>query len=121
MDYGKKLTGEEYDREVIRLHVELPPVPIQKVEYKTECSEMDLWIDYKLGVDFPEEKRVKLWEIQKEVKRKLYRLIPKYYFLKLFRKCIDKDINDLTKYLYREFKTVLTQEEFNEYFRDYKD
>jgi hypothetical protein len=64
VDFGRKLSGEEYERSVVALYSGAPPLPDENQDRALRRRELDLQIDHRLGVDFPVERREKLFEVQ---------------------------------------------------------
>jgi len=64
VDFGPRLSGEEYDRRVAELYSGVPAVPDEKQDLELRRRELDLQIDHRLGVGFPRERRERLFEVQ---------------------------------------------------------
>jgi hypothetical protein len=86
LGYGPRLTDEEYEKKIIALHRDLPPVSSRVQERQVRRLELDLSIDHRLGRDFPRSKREALWAIQQQVEKKRGRLLFKYLLRKLFER-----------------------------------
>ncbi len=72
--YGVKISAEEYDVRVVSLQDNLPPMP-SKAQETTVCQgELNAQIDYKLGVDFPQEKRTAMWGVAQQIEKERWRL-----------------------------------------------
>lgn len=63
-DFGRKLSGEEYERRVVELYSGAPPLPDDNQDRALRRRELDLQIDHRLGVDFPAGRRERLFEVQ---------------------------------------------------------
>jgi hypothetical protein len=75
-DHGVRLTQAEYERRISALHSPDSPMPPKQQEEALRRAEMDLLIDYHLGVDFPSEKRALLLQEQQKMNRRfLWRLL----------------------------------------------
>lgn len=75
-DFGKRLTRDEYERRAVALHASGPAMPSKVEASKTRRAELDLLIDYHLGVAFPEGRRDALWQAQCKLdKRRGWHLI----------------------------------------------
>ena len=64
IDHGRRLSGEEYDRQVAQLYSGRPPVPQDAEDRELRRRELDLAIDHRLGRDFPQDRRAALFEVQ---------------------------------------------------------
>ena len=115
-DYGPRLTGEEYDKRIVELHSNLPPVPTREQDRQVRRQELELTIDYRLGRDFPQHRREALWAIQQRVERKRFRLLFKYLLRKFFAKSLVRDAQGLASYLVDEYAKVLNQTELECFF-----
>jgi hypothetical protein len=73
-EHGPRLGEEEYAKLVVALHSDLPPVPSRKMREAVRRRELDLTIDHRLGQAFPCERRERLWEIQRNVNRRRWRI-----------------------------------------------
>jgi len=65
-----RLTREEYEREVVALHVGQPPMPSKEQDVAIRRKEFDLLIDYQLGRSFPADRRETLWQTQRDLDRR---------------------------------------------------
>ncbi|MGA3077982.1 MAG: hypothetical protein ABSG56_30435 [Bryobacteraceae bacterium] len=61
--YGRRLTGQEYDKAIIALYTGLKPDYSEREFMEIRRKEINLQIDHRLGVDFPPEKRETVWEV----------------------------------------------------------
>ena len=116
LGYGPRLTDAEYDRRVIELQRNLPPVPSRSQEQWVRRRELNLAIDHRLGCDFPRSKREALWAIQERVDKKRGRLIFKYLLRKFYAKRLGQDAQRLGGYLVSEYAKVLSQSELEHFF-----
>lgn len=116
LGYGPRLADEEYDKQIIELHRNLPPVPSRELDQKVRRQELELAIDYRLGRDFPHSKREALWAIQQKVDRKRFRLIFKYLLRKYFARSLAHNAQGLAGYLVHEYAKVLSKKELDNYF-----
>jgi hypothetical protein len=74
LTHGPRLTDEEYEKRIIELHRDLPPMPTKDQDREVRRLELDLAIDHRLGRDFPRERRDALWAVQQRVEKKRVRL-----------------------------------------------
>ncbi len=116
LDYGQRLSDEEYDRSIVALHSELPSVPSQEQQREVRRRELDLAIDYRLGCDFPRSRRDALWSVQQKVERRRIRLMFKYLLRRFFAKSLIKDAQGLAGYLVEAYGTVLNRTELECFF-----
>lgn len=68
--YGEKLSDEELDRQLVKLHTDIPWHIYEKYFDEIERSEFELIIDNRLGKDFPADRREELWKAKKKILRK---------------------------------------------------
>ena len=69
IDFGPRLSGEEYDRRVADLYSGQPPVPDENRDRELRRRELDLQIDHRLGVNFPRVRRDRLFAIQRGLEK----------------------------------------------------
>ena len=115
-DHGPRLTDEEYDKKIIELHGDLPPVPTREQERQVRRRELELAIQHRLGRDFPRHRREALWAIQQRVERKRGRLIFKYLLRRFFGKSLARDAQGLAGYLVHEYAKVPSKAELERFF-----
>lgn len=70
LGHGPRLSGEEYDRAIVRLHEAAPAAPNRRQDRDLRRASLDLRIDHRLGRDFPEKRREELWQVQEEVEER---------------------------------------------------
>jgi hypothetical protein len=68
-DYGTRLTDAEYMRQIVELHRGRPAVLPKEQTDDLERRELDLRIDYRLGRNFPADRRAALWVVQQRLGR----------------------------------------------------
>ena len=87
LDYGPRLSDEEYDRKIVELHRGLPPLPSEEQDREVRRRELELAIEHRLGRDFPAARRRQLFDVQRRLEKPrsgsafrylLGRLMPKY-------------------------------------------
>lgn len=59
--YGRRLSRAEYIAAAVRIRSEYPPIVKRAQQREIMRRELDLAIDYRLGVDFPSGRREALW------------------------------------------------------------
>lgn len=57
VDYGARLTRDEYEHRISALNASYPTMPTRVEEQKLRSAELSLLIDYHLGLGFPENRR----------------------------------------------------------------
>ncbi|WP_151962871.1 hypothetical protein [Acinetobacter oleivorans] len=112
--HGRKLTLEEYEHSITELFEDHG-----NNKETLERKELNLTIDYRLGVDFPLERREELWKIHQKIeKERNNKLLKKYimYFLpNLFK---DYKAAKLVNFMLKEYSTVLSEQEIKDLFLD---
>ncbi len=78
LGHGARLTADEYERRIVELHRNLPPIPSREMERAIRRKELDLAIDHRLGANFPADRRDRLWSILQRVERRRVWLALKY-------------------------------------------
>jgi hypothetical protein len=116
LKHGPRLTSEEYDAGIIKLHSDLSPTPSREQQEKVSRQELELAIDHRLGRDFPLNRRNALWAIQQQVEKKRLRLIFKHIRRRLFPKSLARDAQRLAGDLVDEYAKVLSKPELESYF-----
>jgi hypothetical protein len=116
LDFGARLTGEEYDRAIVALHSGLPPVPSRQQRQEIRRRELDLVIDYRLGREFPKARRDALWVVQQRVERRRLSLMFKYLFRRLFAKSLIKGAQGLAGDVVEAYRSVLDEAELEQFF-----
>lgn len=121
--HGKTLTKHKFQKSMIRLQYELPVNPTKEDMANLQRKELDLTIDYRLGQNYPSDKRDQLWKISKDVERRRGRLVVYWMLYRvfqffLFKWVFDKKAMSLIDFLYKSFNEVLTDEEMTIYFGD---
>jgi len=116
LNHGPRLTDEEYEKKMIELHRDLPPMPSEEQDRQVRRMALDLAIDHRLGRDFPPERRELLWAIQQRVEKKRLWFALKYPFRRLFAKSLARGAQGLAGYLVDEYAEVLTKAELKCFF-----
>lgn len=62
--FGERLTLQQYEERVLSLHMGKSPAEQVATEIKVRRQELDLKVDFHLGVAFPSDRRQALWEQQ---------------------------------------------------------
>jgi len=116
LGHGPRLTDEEYDSRIVKLHADLPPAPTREQDRQVRRQELELAIDHRLGRDFPLDRREALWAIQERVEKKRLRLIFKHLLRRLFPRSLARGVQHLAGYLVDEYAKVLSEPELESFF-----
>ena len=116
LNYGPRLSDDEYEKRIIELHRGLPPMPTKDQDREVRRRELELAIDHRLGRDFPRERREALWAIKERVEKRRLWLGVKFLVKKLFARNINREAQGLAAYMVDEYAKVLTKDEVRSYF-----
>ena len=116
LDYGARLSDEEYDRAIIALHSAMPAVLSRKQRREVRRRELELAVDHRLGRDFPRSRRDALWEVQQQVERRRLLLMFKYLLRRLVARGLVRDAQQLAGYLVESYANVLSEAELERFF-----
>jgi hypothetical protein len=116
LGHGPRLTDEEYDSGIVKLHGDLPPVPTRAQDRHVRRQALELAIDHRLGRDFPLDRREALWAIQQRVEKKRLRLIFKHLLRRFFPRRLARGAQGLAGYLVDEYAKVLSKSELESFF-----
>lgn len=116
MDYGPKISGEEYDKRIVALHENLPSAVSSEMEKRLRREELEAMIDYRLGCNFPKKKRDLLWKVQEKIEKKRMLLMLKYLFRHLFKKAFVHSVQNVANYVVDEYAKVLNKKELEMFF-----
>ena len=116
INHGPRLTDEEYDKRIIKLHSELPPELTKEQDRQIRRQELELAINHRLGRNFPPHRREALWDAQQRVEKKRLKLIFKYLLRRFFAKSLARDAQGLAGYLIDEYAKVLNKTELENFF-----
>jgi hypothetical protein len=117
-DHGRCLTDDEYRRAVIALHANLPPMPSHEQDLGVRRAELNLTIDYRLGIAFPSTRREALWRIHEQVEKRRVRLVLWHLIPEFKWRATERGASRLARRLIHEFAKVLTPAELAAYFED---
>ncbi len=115
LDYGSRLTDDEYERRIIELRRGLPPMPTKAQDEAIRRRELELGIDHRLGRNFPRERRDALWTVQQRIEEKRLRLGFKHLLRRLFGQLLARDAQRLAGYAVDEYAKVLTGPELERF------
>ena len=114
--HGPRLSDREYEKLIVELYSGLPPIPSKQKEASVRRRELDLTIDYRLGQDFPKERRDALWDIQQRVEKRRLRLVFHWLLHFISYRWVYARANKLAGYLVDEYSKVLTKDELQAFF-----
>lgn len=122
LGYGECISGKEYDRRIVELHSHASPMPSKEEDREIRRKELNLAIDHRLGVKFPQNRRDQLWEVMEHVERRRLSLGLKYVFKKvLMRKAVSRGLvdkaNGLAGIMVDEFAKILNTQELYRFFQ----
>jgi len=70
LPYGPTITQQQLEARVLALHNNAPPIPTPQQDRRIRHGELNAMIDHKLGVEFPVDRRERLWDVQQRLDRK---------------------------------------------------
>lgn len=111
--HGRKLTQKEFENSIAKLFEGHEEINTEEIERQ----ELELTIDYRLGINFPQERREALWLVHKKVKnRRKYMLTQSLIanFLPPFLR--HTIVSKLIDYMLSEYSKVLSPDEMNDFF-----
>lgn len=116
--HGRKLTRQEYERAVVQLFQEAGGIGSTPEEQrKLRRDELNLAIDYRLGIDFPQARRDSLWQLQEEIERRRIRMLVKSLAVWLLPRVMgERRAAALVRQLVAEYANVLSPEEMQALF-----
>lgn len=116
LPYGTCLTRREYEAAVVNLHGKAETAGSEIERESIERQELDLTIDYRLGKDFPNDRRQQLWQVQKKIqKRRLKNLTARAMGL-VSPKWLYSQSNWMARMIASEYANVLNARELAAYF-----
>lgn len=117
LPHGQKLTPAEYERAVVHLYQSAHGTGGTAEDRRSlRRSELDLQIDHRLGVDFPQSRREEMWRVQEQAERRRLRVLARSLLLRLLpRSLAVSRLSKLTDVLISEYSRVLTPEEMRDF------
>lgn len=115
--YSPRLSEQEYEQRVSELYTQaaegqLSAAP-QDIDNIIKEKEFQLTIDYRLGINFPADKRAALWKAKQKVERQKLRLIGKYLKVSLKKRAFADGMQVMLERMMEEFSKVLTPDELS--------
>ena len=113
--FSPRLTGREYEKSVIDLYrqASLPSssTPSKDLEEELKFKEFCLTIDYRLGVNFPTERRDALWNARQKVEKQRLRLVGKFIMHTVRKRAFAGGMQLVLEQMKEEFAKVLSDDE----------
>lgn len=115
--YAPRLSTEEYQQAVAALYRRategLLPGAQGDIEQALKTAEFNLAIDYKLGINFPQEKRAALLAAKRRAEKQRLRLVGKFLQKSIREKSFASGMQIWVEHLAAEFSKVLSPQELN--------
>lgn len=115
LDYGPRLTDDEYERRIIDLHRGLPPMPTKAQDEDVRRIELELAIDHRLGRDFPQARRAALWAARQRVEKRRLRFALTHLVRRLFGRPSAYEGGPLAEGVRNEYAKVLSGPELERF------
>jgi len=104
-DYGRKISGEEYERQITAL-------PFSKEKsVDIERKELDIIINHRLGIGFPESKRIEMFAVRSK-KENIFKFLFDCFISKVFK---NKIFYRLEQKAIKKYKHILSEEEIKQF------
>lgn len=116
LDHGPRLSGAECDRKVAELYLELPDNPSAQEEQSAQRRELDLMIDHRLGIHFPEERREALWRVHGRMSRRPLRMFLAWRLGRVLPRVLAAVVRRVSSNIVDEYRSVLTPQELELFF-----
>jgi hypothetical protein len=116
LDHGRRISLEEYQKGVVAIQAELPPMPTREQDRTARRAALDLAIDHRLGVDFPKERRAALFAVQQELERRRLWVVLRHGLARLFRFSREPAARGLAHFAVDEYAKVLSRPELEAFF-----
>lgn len=114
---GPKLTRQEYERAIVSLFEKAGGIGRDEEEKrKLRQQELNLTIDYRLGINFPKVRRDALLEAQEKIEKSRVKILVKKILIPLISNCVpEKGSEQLIAQLFQEYSKVLSAQEMNDF------
>lgn len=110
LNYGAKISLEEFNSRARKIELEFEmPTSAQELDIRRQT--LNAMLDYKLGQDFPEDRRIRLWEAQKSFHKKMMLHTVKALIVRPW-----DPLGSMGKDLMKRFAKELNAEELKQYF-----
>lgn len=110
LNYGAKISLEEFNSRARKIELEFEmPTSAQQLDIRRQT--LNAMLDYKLGQDFPEDRRIRLWDAQKGFHQKMLLHTVKALIVRPW-----DPMGSMGKDLMKRFAKELNAEELKQYF-----
>lgn len=112
-----KLTRQEYERAIVSLFEKAEGIGRDEEEKrKLRQQELNITIDYRLGINFPKVRRGALWEVQEKIEKSRVKILVKKILIPLISNYVpQKGGEQLVAQLLQEYSKVLSVQEMNDF------
>ncbi|MBT9612215.1 MAG: hypothetical protein IV108_02995 [Burkholderiales bacterium] len=115
--YAPRLSSEEYQQAVAALYRRVAEAPLPgaqgDITQALKTAEFNLAIDYKLGRNFPQEKRTALLAAKRRAEKQRLRLAGKFLQKSIRDKAFASGMQVWVEQLAEEFSKILSPQELN--------
>ena len=111
LDYGPRLSDVEYDRKIVELYDKSPSRTTKDQERHLIRQELELKIDYRLGQNFPRNRREQLWRVQQRIEQRRLWFGVRYMLRQIIRRSETTEAQQLAAGVVKEYTKVLNQTE----------
>jgi hypothetical protein len=115
--YGPRLDLAEYERRLIGLHGAAAAKPSSRKRWQLDRAELELRIDYRLGLAFPAGRRDELWRAQTRVRARWWLLVVQNLASGLSRR-LGVTEPPGGRFVQKEFATVLDPDDLEAFLGD---
>ncbi len=121
-NHGRRLSEDEYQRSIVSLYSDIQTNNPRDQQQLIRRKELDLTIDFRLGVDFPQERREALWSVQQSIEKRRIFLMAGWLLRKLFSNLLNQQSKSMADYIVNQYSKVLTSSEMCAFFgEDFQD
>jgi hypothetical protein len=121
--HGRRLSAAEYEKGIVSLYAGQAPMPTKTEEIEIRRAELNLMIDHRLGLDFPADRREKMWEVAQKVEKgrvvTAFKIVASYLMKGMAnRKHKDgsaADADFLARETVKKYRAVLDAEELEQF------
>jgi hypothetical protein len=117
LPYGPRISDDEYDRRSVALHTSAARHGNDR-DREVRRAELNLALDYRLGQDFPADRRRMLWEAHQRAERRRRRLVLRSIFGLMRTRSLEHAADILARDLVSAYAEVLTPAELEAFFGD---
>lgn len=114
--YGARLTRREYELAVVDLHGNAQKAKSAPERELIQRRELDLTIDYRLGTEFPKDRREKLWQAQQKIEKRRLKNLAARAAGAIAPGWLYRQTNWLARFVVGEYAKVLTASELGAFF-----